>query len=54
MEVILNKSISKVYENIHREKRGVFEDHFKADNDQDSTDNNVYSRVKYYDLTVSH
>ncbi|WP_152285829.1 polysaccharide lyase family 7 protein [Flavicella marina] len=54
MEVILNDNYSKVYENIHMEKWGIFENYFKAGNYLGSTDPTAYATVKYYDLTVSH
>lgn len=54
MEVILNDNYSKVYENIHMEKWGVFENYFKAGNYLGSTDPTAYATVKYYDLTISH
>ncbi len=54
MEVILNDNESKVYENIHMQKWGVFENYFKAGNYLSSTDNNAFAKVKYFDLTVSH
>ena len=54
MEVILNENESKVYEGIHMEKWGVFENYFKAGNYLSSTDNNAFAIVKYYDLEVSH
>ena len=54
MEVILNDNESKVYDDIHMQKWGVFENYFKAGNYLSSTDNNAFAKVKYYDLTVSH
>ena len=54
MEVILNENESKVYEGIHMEKWGVFENYFKAGNYLSSTNNNAFAKVKYYDLEVSH
>ena len=54
MEVILNDSESIVYDDIHMQKWGVFENYFKAGNYLSSTDNNAFARVKYYDLEVSH
>jgi len=54
MEVILNDNESKVYEDIHTQKWGVFENYFKAGNYLVTTDEGAYARVKYYDLEVSH
>ena len=54
MEVILNDSESKVYEGIHIEKWGVFENYFKAGNYLTTLDSGAFSKVKYYDLRVSH
>lgn len=54
MEVILNDSESKVYDDIHMQKWGVFENYFKAGNYLSSTDENAFAKVKYFDLEVSH
>ncbi|NOU59727.1 polysaccharide lyase family 7 protein [Marinifilum caeruleilacunae] len=54
MEVILNDKESVVYDDIHIEKWGVFENYFKAGNYLISLDENAYSTVKYFDLEVSH
>lgn len=54
MEVILNDNESFVYDDIHMEKWGVFENYFKAGNYLSTTDEGAYSIVKYYDLEVSH
>jgi len=54
MEVILNENESKVYDGIHMEKWGVFENYFKAGNYLGSTNNDAFAKVKYYDLEVSH
>jgi len=54
MEVILNDNESKVYDDIHIEKWDVFENYFKAGNYLVTTDENAFSKVKYYDLEVSH
>lgn len=54
MEVILNDNESFVYDDIHMEKWGVFENYFKAGNYLSTTDAGAYSIVKYYDLVVSH
>ncbi|MEO1260142.1 MAG: polysaccharide lyase family 7 protein [Bacteroidota bacterium] len=54
MEIILNEEESVVYENIHLQKWGVFENYFKAGNYLVTTDEGAFSKVKYYDLEVSH
>ena len=46
MEVILNEEHSVVYESIHMEKWGVFENYFKAGNYFQSTEEGSYSYVK--------
>ena len=43
-----------VYDDIHMEKWGVFENYFKAGNYLNTTDDGAFSYVKYYDLEVSH
>ena len=53
MEVLMN-DISKVYDGFHIEKWGVFENYFKAGNYLSTTDTNAFSKVKYYNLEVSH
>lgn len=54
MEVILNNQHSKVYDDVHIERWGIFENYFKAGNYLVSTDSNAFSRVKYYELEVTH
>ena len=54
MEVILNESASKVFDDIHIQKWGVFENYFKAGNYLQTKDAGAYARVKYYDLNVTH
>lgn len=54
LEVILNNTISKVYENIHMQKWSVFENYFKAGNYFQSKDLNSFAKVKYYELEVKH
>ncbi len=54
MEVILNDKESVVYNDIHIQKWGVFENYFKAGNYLVSLDTNAFSRVKYYELEVLH
>ena len=54
MEIVLNETESKIYEDIHMTKWGVFENYFKAGNYLGSKDPDAYSTVKYYNLTDSH
>lgn len=54
MVIILNGSEFKVYKGIHMEKWGVFENYFKAGNYFQSRDKGAYSKIKYYELEVSH
>ena len=54
MVVVLNNNEFKVYENIHMQKWGIFENYFKAGNYFQSRDEDSFARVKYYDLKVTH
>jgi len=54
LEVILNNDESVVYENIHMQKWGVFENYFKAGNYLQNKRADSFAKVKYYDLEVSH
>lgn len=54
MEVILNEEHSVVYDSIHIQKWGIFENYFKAGNYLQATDQGAYSYVKYFDLEVRH
>lgn len=54
MEVILNETVSKVFDDVHIEKWGVFENYFKAGNYLQTKDEGSFAKVKYYDLTVTH
>ncbi|AUP78677.1 polysaccharide lyase family 7 protein [Flavivirga eckloniae] len=54
MEVILNDEESIVYDDIHIKKWGVFENYFKAGNYLVTKDKNAFSKVKYYELKVTH
>ncbi len=54
MEVILNESDSQVFEGVHIEKWGVFENYFKAGNYLQTTESEAFAKVKYYDLLVEH
>ncbi len=54
MEIILNDNESVVYDGIHMERWGVFENYFKAGNYLATKDEGSYAKVKYYDLEVTH
>ncbi len=54
MEIILNDEQSVVYDDIHMEKWGIFENYFKAGNYLQTTDAEAHATVKYYDLVVTH
>lgn len=54
MEVVLNDEHSVVYDDIHIEKWGIFENYFKAGNYLQTTDEGAYGTVKYYDLVLTH
>ena len=54
MVIVLNNNEFKVYENIHMEKWGVFENYFKAGNYFQTRDEGAFSKVRYYELSVSH
>ncbi|MEL7118061.1 MAG: polysaccharide lyase family 7 protein [Bacteroidota bacterium] len=54
MEIVLDDEESVVYDDIHIEKWGVFENYFKAGNYLVTTEEDAFSKVKYYDLEVSH
>jgi hypothetical protein len=54
MEVILNDNESIVYDDIHIQKWGIFENYFKAGNYLVTIDEGAFSTVNYYELEVSH
>ena len=54
MQVILNNNASVVYDDIHIQKWGVFENYFKAGNYLVSKRENAFAKVNYYKLEVSH
>lgn len=54
MEIVFNELYSIVYNSIHIQKWGIFENYFKAGNYFQTKDENAYARVKYYELEVSH
>lgn len=53
MEVIMNGA-SKVYDDIHIQKWGIFENYFKAGNYLITRDEWAKAKVEYYKLEVSH
>ncbi|MEM7514433.1 MAG: polysaccharide lyase family 7 protein, partial [Bacteroidota bacterium] len=54
LEVILNHTDSVVFEDIHMEKWGVFENYFKAGNYLITKDAAAFASVKYYELEITH
>ena len=52
--VSLNKTEYAVYDDIHMEKWGVFENYFKAGNYLQTRDEGAHAEVKYFSLEVSH
>ena len=54
MVIVLNKNEYKVYESIHMDKWGVFENYFKAGNYFQSRDEGSFSKVRFYELEVKH
>lgn len=54
LEVILNDSESVVYDDIHMQKWGVFENYFKAGNYLQTKEDGSFATVKYYELEVTH
>lgn len=54
MVITLNNNEHKVYESIHLQKWGVFENYFKAGNYFQTRDEGALATVKYYELKVMH
>ncbi len=54
MVIVLNNNEYRVYESPDLERWNVFENYFKAGNYFQTRDANAFSRVKFYDLEVSH
>lgn len=54
MVIVLNGNEFKVYKGIHMKKWGVFENYFKAGNYFQSRDKGAFSKVRFYELEVSH
>lgn len=54
MTVTLDDEETFVYEGVHMEKWGVFENYFKAGNYLGTIDEGAHATVKYYELEISH
>ena len=55
LRVTLNDGEEEVvYQDIHMEKWGIFENYFKAGNYLQTTETNSHAEVKYFSLTVTH
>ncbi len=54
MAITLNNKQTKVYDDIHMQKWGVFENYFKAGNYFQTRDKGSFAKVKFYELEVSH
>ena len=54
MEIVFNDLYSIIYDSVHIQKWGIFENYFKAGNYFQSRDEGSFARVKYYELSVSH
>ena len=53
--MILNEGeANMVFDDIHMQRWGVFENYFKAGNYLATKDEGSFAKVKYYDLEVSH
>lgn len=54
LEVIFNDDETVVYDGIHMERWGIFENYFKAGNYLQTSEEGAFARVKFYDLKVVH
>ncbi len=54
LEVIVNEADNVVFDDIHMQKWGVFENYFKAGNYLQTKDEGSSATVKYYNLEVTH
>lgn len=54
MVIVLNGNEFKVYESIHMKRWGIFENYFKAGNYFQTRDKGAFSKVRFYELEVSH
>ena len=54
MVIVLNKQEFKVYDGIHMQKWGIFENYFKVGNYLQTRDEGAYAKVRVYDIEVRH
>jgi len=54
MKVVLNDNEEMLFDDIHIEKWGIFENYFKAGNYLQTSDKDAFSTVKYYSLDLTH
>jgi len=54
IEVTMDDDETFIFDGVHMERWGVFENYFKAGNYLGTTDDGAFATVKYYDLAVSH
>lgn len=54
MSVTMDDEETFIYEGVHMDSWGIFENYFKAGNYLVTTDEGAFARVKYYELEVSH
>ena len=54
LKVSLNDEETFIYEGVHMDKWGVFENYFKAGNYLLTKDKEAFAKVKYYELKVDH
>ena len=54
MEVVLDDDERLIFDDIHMQEWGVFENYFKAGNYLGTKDDGAFAKVKYYELEVSH
>ena len=54
MTITMDDEETLVYDDIHMESWGVFENYFKADNYLVTRDEGAFARVKYYEVEISH
>ena len=54
LEVSMNDAQTFVYDDVHMQRWGIFENYFKAGNYLNTTDAGSFARVKYYELEVEH
>lgn len=54
LTVTMDDEETFVFDGVHMEKWGVFENYFKAGNYLQTRDAEAFAYVKYFDLTVSH